>query len=102
MLDDDDDDLDFRYIFPFLPDRLKIYELCTKATNVAYECLNYVPNWFTSDDIEKIAVHHIQNCNSYPFCIKKLMNVSKNTKIVRVLKSKIYKELFPIAWHPSR
>ena len=67
-----------------LPDRFETYELCTKAANDAYECLKYVPDWFTIDDIEKIAVHHIQNYNSYPFCIKKITEWIKEYKNRRV------------------
>ena len=79
-----------------VPDHLKVREMCKKAVQEDLCLLEYVPDWFVSN--QQINIWHDNNSHCDDDRLIEWYVANKKRK---AQKSSIKEELLPIPWHPS-
>ena len=81
----------------YVPDRLKTQEICNKVIEVGPFSLQYVPDWFVTQ--QHVNLWHD---DSEYHDDDELINWHDGYQKRKAKKAKIKEELMPIVWHPSR
>ena len=80
-----------------VPDHLKMQGMCGKAVRDYLFSLQFVPDWFVTQQQVDILYD-----NDYVYNDNEMIKWYEGYKKRKAQKVKIKKELMPIAWHPSR
>ena len=85
------------YALGYVPDNLKMQEMCEKAAQEDSWLLGYVPDWFVTQQQVKLW-HYDSDFYDDHEIIEWYDSYQKR----KAQKAKIKEELMRIAWHPSR
>ena len=83
--------------FFLVPDRFKTQEMCDDAVWRDPSLLQYVPDWFVTQQQIKIWYYYDDYCND-----NEVIEWYDGYKKRKAQKEEIKKELMSIAWHPLR
>ena len=81
----------------YIPDHLKTQGMCNEAVKDDPFSLQFVPDWFLTQQQVKLWHDDDDHCNN-----EGLINWYKSYQKRKAQKSKIKEGLMPITWHPSR
>ena len=80
-----------------VPDQYKTQEMCDKAVEEDLGLLEYVPDWFVTQQQVELWHDDDDYCNN-----NEMIRWYDGYKKREAQKAKIKEELLPIAWHPDR